>query len=49
VTGVGQTSGTTYQFVGAPTNITIYETDTGLSYTQVNDWSSPAGDRQPTS
>ena len=36
VTGVGQTSGTTYQFVGAPTNITLYETDTGLAYTQVN-------------
>lgn len=36
VTGVGQTSGTTYQFVGAPTNITIYETETGLAYTQVN-------------
>jgi hypothetical protein len=35
VTGVGQTSGTTYQFVGAPYNITI-NTDPGLAYTQVN-------------
>ena len=36
VTGVGQTSGTTYQFVGAPYNITVNDTETGSAYTQVN-------------
>jgi hypothetical protein len=36
VTGVGRTSGTTYQFVGAPTNFAIHETETRLAYNQVN-------------